>query len=687
MLTAEPDKAASPSPQAQTVHWPQLDGIRGFAIAMVVAYHLGYLPGGWIGVDVFFVLSGYLITTILLGHGGPLRDLGPFWGRRAKRLLPGVLVLLLAMAVYSWAGGPGLVPSQLRWPALATLLYGANWQQVIAGHSYFAQYISPGPLQHTWSLAIEEQYYLVWPVLLGGLLVASRSGRLRWHRHALLAITLLLASMSAVWMGVAEHLFGANRAYLGADTRAWELLIGGAAALAFPPGRLGRAGGTNEVRWAGLTVAGVAGVAAGTAWAGGPPQWVWDGGLVGVAVCAGLVIVGCLAAPSTPVARLLSWPPVQWVGIISYSLYLWHWPAVVLMTPQTCGLSGGALLVARIGAMTAGACASYYLVERPLRRADWASLARRLRVPTPGFAAAALVAVAAVIVAGTVGPARAGSSRVVLAGSPGQDVGAGLDLPPPSSGHPYRALILGDSVMFDGSLGLKAALEATGDVSVVANTAFPGWGLTTDPGWPADAARVMSTAQPQIALGTWSWDDDQAAAEPAAYLKRLEGALADLLAPTGGLQAVVLIQFPQAGPIAAANETPAAVRAAWLRQTADQRAWDRAAEAAAAEFPGRVLYLHTDQVFAPGGRYQTWFRTPDGAWLRGRKLDNTHLCPYGAALLGATVTQGLESVLHIGPMTPGWELGAWTRDRRYNDPAGACPADQPPSGYQGLPVA
>ena len=123
-------------------YWPSLDGVRGIAIALVVAFHLGFLGGGWVGVDVFFVLSGFLITSLLLSEqarSGQVR-LRAFWARRARRLLPALLLLLVVLAVYALAGGPGVVPSQLRSPAVATLLYFANWQQIVAGHSYFAQF-------------------------------------------------------------------------------------------------------------------------------------------------------------------------------------------------------------------------------------------------------------------------------------------------------------------------------------------------------------------------------------------------------------------------------------------------------------------------------------------------------------------------------------------------------------------
>jgi peptidoglycan/LPS O-acetylase OafA/YrhL len=661
-------------------YWPQLDGVRALAISAVIAFHLGYLPGGWVGVDIFFVLSGYLITTILIGQEKPFRGLARFWGGRVRRLLPAVLTLLFVLSAYAWIGGPGLVPSQLRSPALATLFYQANWQQIQAGHSYFAAFTAPSPVQHTWSLAIEEQYYLVWPLLLGALMLLTRWRRTRWHRKSLIASTLTLVVLSAGWMGVAAHLFGPNRAYLGTDTRAWELLLGGAVAMLWPPGRAASRGRN----WAVLAVIGAAGVAAGVVSTGGPPAWVWDGGLVGIAACAGLVIVGSVRAPDNPVARFLTLGPIRWLGIISYSLYLWHWPVIVLMTSTTTGLSGPVLLAVRLGAMLVAACGSYYLVERPLRKADWSALTRRLHVPAVSFVSVGLLAMTVLIVGGTVGPRRAESAVVSMAtlpSPPPQDDQPRLDMPLATPAHPYRVWILGDSVMSDASLGVKAALEATGEMTVVVNSAFPGWGLTTDRAWPGDAERTIAMYHPQIVIGTWSWDDTQAATNPTLYRQRLEAALRQLLAPGDGVEAVVLLQFPQRGPPSVTGHT-----GAWVQQTRMQDAWDDAARRAAAAFPGHALYLTTSQLFAPDGRFYTWFRTPSGSWIRARKLDNTHFCPYGAAEFGAFITKDLSAQLHLASLSPGWELGRWVHDPRYNDPPGACPNDQPPDGYQGVPV-
>ncbi|HXQ91209.1 MAG TPA: acyltransferase family protein [Acidimicrobiales bacterium] len=662
---------------AEDRYWPSLDGVRGVAIAAVVAFHLGFLGGGWLGVDVFFVLSGFLITNLLFSEQARCGEIrvGAFWARRARRLVPGLLLLLVALAVYTLAGGPAVVPAQLRSPAMATLLYFANWQQIAAGHSYFAQFQAVNPLQHTWSLAIEEQYYLVWPLLCMGLLALGRRRSLR----TLVISTAVLATSSALWMGIAAHILGPNRAYLGTDTRMWELLLGGLGAMALrAAGPLRRPG---LWRWA--TVVGAFGVAVGTALGTGPPGWMWDGGLVVIAMGVVVVVVGSVRDPGGPVARLLALGPLRWLGRISYSLYLWHWPVIVLLNTKSTGWSGSSLLIGRLATMLGAACVSYYAVERPLRRADWNRMWRRALIP------AAIIGVVGVVLGATVPPVEASTGRLSLppATRPAHSAAA-IALPPGrvvSPADPLRAWIVGDSVMDDSAPGVTAALESTGDVDVVANSAFGGWGLSTDHTWPTDVSRIISQYHPEIVLGTWSWDDQLAQQHPHAYLVEMLQALRTILAPGDGVDLVVLLQFPQVGPIPYIFD-PLTQAAEWTAANARQIAWNDIASEAVQFFPGRALYLSTAQLFAPGDRFFAWDRTPSGTWIRARKIDDTHMCPYGAAELGALVVNDLTPVLGLSPMAPGWQLGSWVQDPNFNDPPGACPADQPPPHYDGVPV-
>ncbi len=166
---------------------PALDGLRAFAVAGVIAYHLGFhwANGGYLGVDFFFVLSGFLITGLLVGEWDRRHTIGlrSFWFRRAKRLLPAVMVLLVALSVYTALGGPNITPSVFRGDAIATLFYYANWHLIFTHQSYFAQFAAPSPLRHTWSLAIEEQFYLVWPLLLVAGFGLLRRRRATLPRH------------------------------------------------------------------------------------------------------------------------------------------------------------------------------------------------------------------------------------------------------------------------------------------------------------------------------------------------------------------------------------------------------------------------------------------------------------------------------------------------------------------------
>jgi peptidoglycan/LPS O-acetylase OafA/YrhL len=680
-------------------YWPALDGVRAVAIIVVVIYHLGHLGGGWMGVDVFFVLSGYLITTLLLSErvtSGRIA-LRKFWARRAKRLLPGVLLLLLALGVYAWAGGPGVVAAQLRAPALATLFYFANWQQNAAAHNYFAAFSAPTPLIHTWSLAIEEQYYLLWPLLV--VAVAAIVARARVRRtgppvsvpaggapRALLWVTVVLLAFSAVAMGFTAHLVSVNRAYLGTDTRAWELLVGATAAMLVRPTE----SESHRRPWsvgtlvAALGLATIIGLAGAT---GQPSMWIWDGGLVAAAVCAGVVITGSIRAPHSPVARVLSLAPMRWVGRVSYSLYLWHWPVIDLVTPSTIGLSGVQLLAVRVGLMTAATCASYYLVERPLRRADWSDWRRRVMVPV------GIGATAGVLLAATVTPTLAGTAQLTgPSGTHGTSTPTSAGpmtpkvfkspVPVPTATDPLRVWILGDSVMHASSPGVTAALEATGRVRVVADSSIPSWGLTTATNWATDSKQIIGTSHPQIVIGTWLWDDKEAKYHPKAYAALLHHALATWLAPGDGVKLVVLLQFPQTGPNTYLD--PSVQQASWTYLTSAQEDWNRIAQRTVLQFPGHAVYLSTTQLFAPGGRYLAWFKAPNGSFIRARSFDNVHMCPYGAASLGLLVVNDLSPTLRIGSPRPNWQFGAWTKDPRYNLPPGACPADQPPPDYRGL---
>jgi peptidoglycan/LPS O-acetylase OafA/YrhL len=349
-------------------HVPALDGLRGVAVAIVVGFHLGRLKGGFLGVDLFFVLSGFLITSLLVNgwraHGR--MGFGAFWSRRARRLLPAMLVVVGAVAVYArWWADP-LELETIRGEGFATLGYVANWHQVLSHADYWDTIRSPSPLLHTWSLAIEEQFYVVWPLVVGGILVLSRrAGR---GLTPLLVVTAALATASAVAMATIHHgAAQALRVYLGTDTRAAALLFGAVVALVFarreqPVGR----GAAQALEIVGVVA--LAGLAIFWVRSGGLDGWLYEGGMTACSAAAAVVIAAIWAAPAGLLATAFSLSPLRFLGRISYGLYLWHWPVIVVVNPLRTGLDGLPLDALRVAIALAIATVSYHVLEMPIRR-------------------------------------------------------------------------------------------------------------------------------------------------------------------------------------------------------------------------------------------------------------------------------------------------------------------------------
>lgn len=374
---------------------PGLDGLRAVSVLAVMLYHAapGWLPGGFLGVEVFFVISGYLITSLLLSeHASRGRiSLRSFWFRRARRLLPALFLLLAAVAFLA-ATFYREEAAELRAQLVAALTYSTNWFQIAAGQSYFASVERPSPLQHLWSLAIEEQFYLVWPVLLVVVLGAARRTRRGLDRVRpavpgwVLALIGAGAGASALLMA---HLYrpalDPSRVYYGTDTRAQGLLLG--ALLAFvwqPPGRR-----AERVRRPAPVddAIGLVGLL-GLAWAflrfAESDRFVFRGGLTLVSVLSVLAIIG-VVNPSTLLARhALGNRLLAAVGRRSYALYLWHWPIYVFTRPGLdLPLSRGTALALRFALTFAAAEVSYRYVEVPIRNGALGRWLAALRSPSP----------------------------------------------------------------------------------------------------------------------------------------------------------------------------------------------------------------------------------------------------------------------------------------------------------------
>ena len=505
--------------ESRLPYLPAVDGLRALAVSAVFAYHagVGWARGGFLGVDVFFVISGYLITALLLAdhrRTGHLRLLR-FWGRRARRLLPALFLVLVGVSV----AVPLLASDQgyrLRADVLAALGYVSNWRLIFEHQSYFQSLGRPPLLQHLWSLAVEEQFYLVWPLVLALLL--------RWRQPRRLVGPILgLAAASAVLMAVLHDPTGdPSRVYYGTDTRVAAILVGAAlaciplhwkraAAAAAGARRSGRMG---VVRRAALEVAG--GAVLWGLWLclsrvdQFDPQ-LYRGGFLGVAVLAAAAIV-VATHPRSWVAAGLAWRPLVWLGRRSYAVYLWFWPVFMLTRPHSdVPLSGTPLLALRIAITLVLATASYRWVEQPIREGalgrTWADLrsglARRARpsvaatrwavgsavavvlvttaivighpVPAPPFsvpaaasAAAAAAPVAPLVAAvsltpSTTAPAPAPPAEVtvpVVEATPAVAVPDPAPPPPPPPGPPAgtRVTAIGESVM----IVAQPAMEAEG---------------------------------------------------------------------------------------------------------------------------------------------------------------------------------------------------------------------------------
>lgn len=526
-------------PTSRLPYRPALDGVRAIAVLGVLVFHFGagWLPGGFIGVDVFFALSGFLITSLLIReHRETGRiDLWAFWGRRARRLLPALLLLLMVLAGWAaWVASP-MHAASLRADAIAALLYVANWRFVTSEAAYTATTDQP-VLLHTWSLGVEEQWYLLLPLLFLGVL--------RWARRPLrgLGCALVLTGIASacLMMMLSSSGAGIERVYYGTDTRLFTLVSG--ALLALMVERHGLPS-RNTADLVGVT--GAATLIAVAARVGPLNPWLFSGGFLLVALAAsGLVLAA--ATPGSWTSRVLSWRPLVALGIVSYGVYLWHWPVLVVLPTWPW--------VAWVALTVAAATVSFWLVERPVRTASWSRLPGRLRAALPAVAVSAvavtmLAATPATPPASTTAAANASDVPPQLQGELGSRVRVeppeSVEPPAPPTPHvadtrepqpspnqpprtrlypargPLDVVVLGDSVAFsltwhapEAILGLRVHGETVLGCGLTDHPlAFPGGGVLPRPhceGFVESWPRVMREQPPDAALlvaGAWELHD------------------------------------------------------------------------------------------------------------------------------------------------------------------------------------
>ncbi|MGZ4713091.1 MAG: acyltransferase family protein [Acidimicrobiia bacterium] len=627
---------------------PGLDGLRALSVLAVIAFHEGYswAVGGFLGVDAFFVLSGFLITTLLLLEYERARHIGlvAFWGRRVRRLLPALLLVLVACAIYASQFTHPFEIEAFRWDSISSLFYVTNWRFIVSGQSYFDLLASPSPVRHLWSLAIEEQFYLVWPLITLGCL------HLRKGRHDLLAgVCIVGAIASAIAMAALYDAADSSRAYYGTDTRAHTILIGALLAIALLHWR-------SIPRGVRLTLQ-LAGAAALLA-----IGWSWhtvDGnssgyyGLGSVAYALGVAIVIAAAVqPEGLLGRALGIGPLKGIGKISYGLYLWHWPVIIWLPYWRIGLTGSSVVAFHLAVTFAAASISYFLVESPIRRAQW--FPRRARITR--FVVPVAVALAAVVLlAGSVGAED----------QPGFMAGFLEPCPAPTKGeiaqsrayfrdHPVEVAgphptigVIGDSVACSLEPGLRAltaeggwkfrsaSIIGCGVVSneVLASSAVPVISPRSDrcAVVAADARDFVLAGHPRILLWVSTWEradlvvgGERASVGSPRWNRALQSRMDAVIAQAHRIGAhVVITSMP---PHSEGKLLNAALRPSADDADAFQKL-NNLLLAEASRHPGEVTLVDFASFVCPGGAPCP--RTRDG--FAPRAVDGGHYTPTGAA--------------------------------------------------------
>jgi peptidoglycan/LPS O-acetylase OafA/YrhL len=380
------DVGREPSARGALRYRPHLDGLRTVAVYLVVAYHaeLGAFSGGFIGVDIFFVLSGYLVTQILvrdLASVGRIRG-GQFYARRVRRILPASIITLVVTAVvYSLVASPAEMLDAVG-GFRAAFLFVTNWYFIRQANDYFAANVNSNPVLQFWSLAIEEQFYLVWPALLAGLYLLTARIRRQWW---VLRTVVLVAAAASLVLALSISSTNIARAYYGTDTRAYQLLFGAALALTPQVMRLGDRW-ERVARWTALIALVVLLALATSLFSLGPISR----GVV-VAVLALALLVALENARGGPAKQILSSAPFTYLGRISFGVYLWHWPIIVIAQYHRDLSPIELLAISGVGA-TILAALSYRLVEHPIRMSK--ALTRyKAPVIAVGFASSILIGV------------------------------------------------------------------------------------------------------------------------------------------------------------------------------------------------------------------------------------------------------------------------------------------------------
>jgi peptidoglycan/LPS O-acetylase OafA/YrhL len=625
----------------------------------VLGFHAGArgFGGGLLGVDIFFVLSGFLITSLLLDEWSESGTVSfrRFYERRARRLLPGLFLLLLLVAAYAQWFAETDTLSTLRGDALSTLLYVANWRFIFSGQSYFVHFGPPSPLLHTWSLAVEEQFYVIWPAV--ALFVMRRRGR-----RGLGVTAAIFMVASTVLTAVLLHQgVSVSRLYYGTDTRTQELMAGALLAVIAPAIARNTNTQTNTParswRWP-IRLLGVLG-AAFLLWAlhsvSGQGNFLYEGGFLLVAVAAAAVVLLVVVEPRAMLSRVLGWGVLGYIGRISYGLYLYHYPIFLMIDNQHSGLSGSALLVVRLSVTLAAAVVSYHFIEMPIRRRKVKVLKGR-KALLMALPASVAIVVTAIVLATLPAPAPKPSAAAVRHGlfALPRTRPAGL-----ADGQDVRTLLLGDSlaltlgeglhvdanrwgITLDNQGKIGCDLDPDSTVNIEGSITQAAQGCVN---WPQTWRGLIDRMNPdvvEVLLGRWEvsdriingkWTEIGQPAWDNLYAAELSEAIR-ILSSRGAH--VVLFTLPYITQTTEApNGTP------WdINQPVRTNEYNAVVRRVVARFPGRASVIDLNRLLDPAGTYTSYL---DG--VRVRNPDDEHISVLGGELLRPLILPTLE---HLG---------------------------------------